>query len=64
MTQQAEEANQDAGTQPRKEARNPAAGMVEKPAENAVVTPVPEENPTVAVVEQTPKKPFWKFWQK
>ena len=60
VTQQADEAKAGVGVQPRKEARNPAAVT----AETAGATPVPEENPTVAVVEQTPKKPFWKFWQK
>jgi len=50
------------GRQARKEARTAQAGAeVKKPA-GAV--PVPEENPAVEVVEQTPKKPFWKFWQK
>ena len=68
VTEQAAEAKTEAGKQVRKEARNPAAdpsvGKARKPAETAGEAPVPEENPAVAVVEQTPKKPFWKFWQK
>ena len=51
--------------QARKQARTTEAGTeTKKPAETAGVVPVPEENPVVEVVEQTPEKPFWKFWQK
>ena len=53
------------GRQARKEARTAEAGAeTKKPADTAGAVPVPEENPAVEVVEQTPKKPFWKFWQK
>jgi len=53
------------GQQTRKEARTAGAGVeAKKPAGTTGTVPVPEENPAVEVVEQTPKKPFWKFWQK
>ncbi|WP_119259078.1 L,D-transpeptidase family protein [Shinella zoogloeoides] len=67
-SQQAGEAKADAGQQAQKEARNPAtaasAEKAKKPVDAAGTQPVPEENPAVEVVEQAPKKPFWKFWQK
>ncbi|WP_411036737.1 L,D-transpeptidase family protein [Shinella sp. BYT-45] len=66
VTQGTEQATFDAGRQASKEARIPAADgateKVEKPAEDAGT--LPKETPDVQVVEETPKKPFWKFWQK
>lgn len=68
VTQGGEQAKFDAGQETRKEARTPTAETatrkVEKPVEGAGTLPVPEENPGVQVVEQTAKKPLWKFWQK
>jgi murein L,D-transpeptidase YafK len=58
----------DAGQATSKEVKNPAtvtAGTdAKKPADAVGTLPVPEENPDVQIVEQTQKKPFWKFWQK
>ena len=68
VTQQAEQAKIEAGQKTARDARVPAtqtAGKdAKKPADAAGTVPIPEENPDVQVVEQTQKKPFWKFWQK
>ena len=67
VTQTTDEATLDAGQPAGKETKAKAveaAKKAERPAEGAVALSMPEENPGLATVEQTPKKPFWKFWQK
>jgi hypothetical protein len=61
-------ARQDAGQQVEQKTQATAVTTTgkpgEKPAASADALPVPEENPSVQVVEKTAEKPFWKFWQK
>lgn len=69
VMEQGEQAKLEAGQKVAKDAQVPvtqAAGKdtIKKPADAAGTVPIPEENPDVQVVEQTQKKPFWKFWQK
>ncbi|MGD9480545.1 L,D-transpeptidase family protein [Shinella sp. G-2] len=68
VTEGTEQATLDAGQPVRKEAKaataEASAQTMEKPVDGGTVLPVPEANPDSQVVEQTQKKPFWKFWQK
>ena len=68
VTQGTEQATLDAGQPVRKDAKaataEASARTMEKPVDGGTVLPVPEANPDSQVVEQTQKKPFWKFWQK
>ena len=68
VAQGTEQATLDAGQPVRKEAKaataEASAQAMEKPVDGGTVLPVPEANPDSQIVEQTHKKPFWKFWQK
>ncbi|KNY14579.1 hypothetical protein AKG11_22265 [Shinella sp. SUS2] len=63
-----EQSQQDAGRQAVQKTENTVVATtgqpVQKPVAGADALPVPEENPSVQVVEKAAEKPFWKFWQK
>lgn len=52
------------GKETRSATEQAAAKDEKKPAEAAVALPASEIGANVQVVEETTKKPFWKFWQK